>query len=289
MAQDIRIRFCGLTVAFRLPDSMELPHSFTSLLTEEGTPEDTYTVELLQAPLRPSAPAVAVTPWGTQIFHTEQGWLHIRPSTKDSQGCQVACLFCPNGHHTLYYPASHWDRYRKNWNGTHLLWGERLLLRHNALLLHSSLVHYRGKSVLFSGPSGAGKSTQAELWHTHLGAEVINGDRTVIRKTEDGFIGGGSIWSGSSGIYRPEFAPIAGIVLVEHGRQEALERLGFEAFKPLLTQTVVNPWDEDFMCRITDLLSALMEAVPVYRLRCRPIAAAVETVCDALFSKEDCP
>lgn len=288
VAQYVRIGFCGLTVAFAFPAPMELPDSFASLLTESGTPEDTYTVELLTAPLRPSAPPVAVTDWGTQIFQTEKGWLHIHPSLEDSLGCQVACLFCPDGHHRLYYPVSQWPKYRENWNAAHLLWGERLLLRHDGLLLHSSLVHYQGKSVLFSGPSGAGKSTQASLWHTHLGAEIINGDRTVIRKTADGFIGGGSIWSGSSGIYRPDFAPIAGIILVEHGETETLERLGFTAFKPLLTQTIVNSWDEVFMHRITGLLGQLMDTVPIYRLRCRPTADAVAVVRDALFTKEDC-
>lgn len=287
--QQFRIGFCGIRVAFRLPVPMELPRSFAPLLLDPGTADDTYTIELLRAPLRPSVPPVASTQWGTQIFHTDKGWLHIHPSLEDEHGCQVACLFCPNGQHTLYYPASQWEKYSKNWNGAHLLWGERLLLRHQGLLLHSSVVHYRGKSVLFSGPSGAGKSTQAALWQTYLGAEILNGDRTVIRKTRDGFVGGGSIWSGSSGIYRGEFAPIAGIVLVEHGHREELEPLGFGAFKPLLTQTIVNPWDEDFMHRIADLFGELMDTVPIYRLRCRPTVDAVMVVRDALFAKEDSP
>lgn len=229
---------------------------------------------------------VVLTQRGVQIYHTEKGWLHIHPVLGDGKGCQVACLFCPDGHHTIYYPASRWEEYSEVWSCAHLICGERLLLRHDAFLLHSSVVHYQGKAVLFSGPSGVGKSTQATLWKTHLGADIINGDRTVIRKTADGFTGGGSMWSGTSGIYRSETAQIAGIILVEHGKEETLERLGFEAFKPLLTQTIVNSWDEEFIQKVTGLLAEVMDTVPIYRLRCRPIPEAAALVRDTLFGKE---
>jgi energy-coupling factor transporter ATP-binding protein EcfA2 len=167
-----------------------------------------------------------------------------------------------------------------------LICGERLLLRNNALLLHSSVVFYQGKAILFSGPSGAGKSTQAQLWQEHLGAQIINGDRTVIRKTQDGFLGGGSMWSGSSRIFRPDQAPIAGIFLVEHGNEDQVQRLGFEAFKPLLTQTLVNSWDPAFMEQTVELLSQLIDSVPIYRLSCRPQQSAVDLVHSILFSTE---
>lgn len=282
-----QIGFSGLTVAFELPDAIALPRHFAALETKNDTPaDDTYTVELLTAPLCPPEPPVATTQWGVQIYRTEKGWLHIRSALTDELGCQVACLFCPNGHHTLYYPASRWAQYRDPWNCTHMLCGERLLLRHEALLLHSSVVHYEGKSVLFCGPSGAGKSTQAQLWNTCLGCKIVNGDRTVVRKTAGGFIGGGSLWSGSSGIYEPDHAPISGIILVEHGKDEALERPGFAAFRTLLTQTIVNSWDEAFIRHVTGLLAELMESVPIYRLRCRPIPEAVTLVRDTLFGKE---
>jgi hypothetical protein len=140
--------------------------------------------------------------------------------------------------------------------------------------------------VLFSGPSGAGKSTQARLWQEHLGASIINGDRTVIRRTADGFLGGGSMWSGTSKIFHPGCAPIAGIILVEHGSEDRLERLGFEAFKPLLTQTIVNSWDPDFMDRVIQLISELMNSIPIYRLSCLPHTDAVDLVCNTLFPTE---
>ena len=187
------VRFSGITVQFRLPNPIRLPHHFASLLCEDtDQPDECYTLELLTEPLIPREPMLQSN-GEARIYHTEKGWLHIYPALGDGIGCQVACLFCPDGYHTIYYPAFRWAEYSRVWNCTHLICGEQLLLRHDALLLHSSAVLHGGKTVLFSGPSGAGKSTQARLWQEHLGAQIINGDRTVIRKTSEGFFGGGSI------------------------------------------------------------------------------------------------
>jgi hypothetical protein len=283
------LRFSGITVRFNLPNPIEIPPSFLPFLWEDTqSPDETYTVELLTTPLQPAGTLLCRFQQ-TDIYQCDKGWLHIFPVQGDEIGCQVACLFCPDGHHTIYYPAAKWDYYSEVWGCSHLICGEQLLLRHNAMLLHSSLVCYQGKALLFSGPSGAGKSTQADLWQTFRGAEILNGDRTVIMKKADGFYGGGSIWSGTSGIYRPEQAPIAGIFLVEKASENRLEQLGFQAFRPLFTQTIVNSWNPDFMDRITQLYSDLLAQVPVYRLYCRPDQEAVDLVCNTIFPKEVTP
>ena len=277
------VGFSGITVGFRLPGPITLPKRFAALQCDDSLePDETYTLQLLTEPL-PLPGAMVSSVWETEIYRSEKGWLHIYPNLGDGNGCQVACLFCPEGHHTIYYPASRWEEYSRVWNSAHLICGEQLLLKHDALLLHSSLVIHQGKAVLFFGPSGAGKSTQAELWNKYLGAPIINGDRTVIRKTEKGFTGGGSIWSCTSGIYHPDYAPIAGIFLVEKGEENQVAALGPRAFKPLLTQTLVNSWNVDFMERITDLLSELINRVPIYRLTCRPDREAVELARNTLF------
>ncbi len=164
-----------------------------------------------------------------------------------------------------------------------LMDGEDLLLRHDAFLLHSSVVELDGRTVLFSGPSGAGKSTQAQLWQTHLGATILNGDRCVIRRTPSGFTGGGSPWSGSSGIYRGGCAPIAGIFLVEQAEDDLVERLTKSAFFPLFSQTTIHSWDGAFVEKVAELYDHLLQTVPVYRLRCCPGREAVELAYRTLF------
>ena len=158
-------------------------------------------------------------------------------------------------------------------------------MRRDALLLHSSVVEINGYTILFSGPSEIGKSTQAGLWKKYLGAEVINGDRCVIRRKDGVFWGSGSPWCGSSGIYQQKQAPIKGIFILKRASQNSVRRLGIEAFKSMFHQCIVNTWDTDFMKKISDLLIELLAECPVYELACRPEKEAVELAYHTLFER----
>lgn len=84
-----------------------------------------------------------------------------------------------------------------------------LLADFGMLILHSAyIVTPQGQGLLFSGPSGAGKSTQAELWRQYAGAQVINGDRSLVRPG-DGTVHG-ILYSGTSGICQNVSAPLRG-------------------------------------------------------------------------------
>jgi len=277
------ISFSGITIRFRFPTPVVLSEPFLALqCADPGTADEEIEICLLDTPLCPGSEPVH-TGTGITIYPVKEGWLRIYPPLTAKDGCQVACLLRPNGKHTLYYPTCRWDFYASPLRCFHLIGGEVLLLRHNAFLLHSSLVRYNGKMILFSGPPCAGKSTQAELWRRYLGAEIINGDRCVIMERDGLFYGGGSPWAGTSGLYRPDQAPIAGILLVNKAPENRLDRLGFSAFAPLFTQTIVNSWDPEFMKQVCGLFEKLLAQVPVYRLNCRPDEEAVELVRRTLF------
>lgn len=271
------IGFSGLRIRLIPPAApMELPDEFLSLLTHESGPVDAeYEVQLLEKPLLPGSEPVHCYN-GISLYQTDEGWLRIYPLRGSEEGCRVACLLRSNQKHILYYPAALWDHYTRPLHCAHLMGLEAVLLDANAFLLHSSVVLMNGKAVLFCGPSGAGKSTQAELWHRYLGAQILNGDRCVVMEKADGFYGGGSPLAGSSNIYRPEQAPIAAIILPQKAAENRIERLGFEAFPLLLSQTLLNSWDQAFMHRLTDLYQNLLSQIPIYRLHCRPDEAAVQ-------------
>lgn len=261
---------------FVSPTTIKLSDCLEALRCEDCEDVDAqYTVELLTTPLVPGTTPV-YKDGSTDIFLTDKGCLRIYSPLTHEDGCQVACLLCKDGNNTLYYPAARWDDYyRKYWHCAHLIAGEELLSLHKAVLLHSSVVEYDGKAVLFSGPSGAGKSTQADLWKRHLGAEIINGDRCVIMERDGAFFGGGSLWCGSSGIYSPKQLPIAGIFILRHGDENRATRLYSRAFAPLFSQTTLNSWNNEFMNNVTDIYSKLIETIPVYELECRADEDAV--------------
>ena len=153
-----------------------------------------------------------------------------------------------------------------------------LLADFGMLILHSAyIVTPEGEGILFSGPSGAGKSTQAELWRQYAGAQVINGDRSLIRPA-DGTVHG-ILYSGTSGICRNVSAPLRAIVLPVQGTENRVYPLRpQETFARLLNQCAYYPWAADSAARMTELVAQLMNTVPVYGMECRKEESAVRAL-----------
>ena len=152
---------------------------------------------------------------------------------------------------------------------------ETLLLQHHGLLLHASLIKYNGKAIAFAGASGAGKSTQANIWHTHLGAEIINGDRAALRKENDGWYAYGFPYAGTSGIYKNDSAPLAAIVLLQKAGENQFRRLTEnEALRYIYPEISVHQWQRSFVEEATDLCLQLLAQTPIYLLACRPEESA---------------
>ena len=148
---------------------------------------------------------------------------------------------------------------------------ETLLLQRKGLLLHASLIKYKQRAIAFSGPSGVGKSTQADIWQKILNAEIINGDRAVLKREEKGWMAYGSPYAGTSGIYKNDYAPLAGIVLLRQSAENHLQPLTMtEALRLLYPEFTIHHWDKSFVARATDLCLQLLDEIPVYLLQCRP-------------------
>lgn len=143
------------------------------------------------------------------------------------------------------------------------------------MILHASFVSTRYGGLLFSGVSGIGKSTQADLWQRYEGAELLNGDRTVLRRIDGVWTAFGSPYAGSSNCFVNESRPVRAIVLLSQGSACSLRRLSpAAAFRGLYAGMTVNLWDDRYVARVCDLLAAL--DVPVYALTCTPDRAAVD-------------
>lgn len=156
---------------------------------------------------------------------------------------------------------------------------ETLLLQHQGLLLHASLINYKGKAIAFAGPSGIGKSTQADIWHTFLGADIINGDRAALRKERDHWYAYGCPYAGTSGIYKNDREPLAAIIVLGQAEGNRLCQLtAGEAFRYLYPEFSVHHWQKDFVAKATDLCLQLLAETPIYLLECRPDESAATLV-----------
>ena len=245
--------------------------------------QEVYRIELIHSPIRFDTSPI-YTSTGLVVYScdgaTYRAFLHL----KAADGCVPLCCLRSNGYHTLYIPASDWERYERNCTLSVLLGPEAMLLRHNGFILHSSVVRYKGHALLFCGASGAGKSTQAQLWEKYRQGEILNGDRCIIRKREDRFCGYGSPYCGSSGIYRKEEAPIRAIILPVKATENRIERMNpDEAFRMIYRETLLNLWDVKFVNQLLDLLQELVLRVPVYSLYCRADEQATELTLQAVF------
>lgn len=143
-------------------------------------------------------------------------------------------------------------------------------------LLHGAQVSHGGRAIVFTAPSGVGKSTQADLWVKHRGAEIINGDRSVIRPEEKGVVALGIPYGGSSGIAKKSRLQLSAIVYVQQAACSRVRRLsGLEAFKRIWEGCSLDTWCASDVEACTDAVLRVMETVPVYLLECTPDESAV--------------
>ena len=177
----------------------------------------------------------------------------------------------------LFIPEGIADKFVINANWTLFLMLEHMLLPFDRLFLHSSAVIHEGKAILFTAPSGTGKSTQASLWETFAGAEIINGDKVIISTDEDLPVAYGGPVAGTSRIYKDAHAPIRAIVYLHQGPENKLAFLDRRhAFMALYSQAVKSSDDAAFNEALIPLIAKIVEKVPVVDYFCQPNASAVE-------------
>lgn len=154
---------------------------------------------------------------------------------------------------------------------------EMLLLRERRLLLHAACVDTPVGGLLFSGPSGIGKSTQAGLWQQYTGARLINGDRPILQRTEEGWQAWGSPYAGSSRWFVNESCSVKAIIMLRQAPQCSLRRLDkAEAFHRVFAGVTAASWQRSCLLSACELTETLISEVPVYELSCTPDQAAVE-------------
>ncbi len=154
-----------------------------------------------------------------------------------------------------------------------------MLLGKNAVILHASFIEYRGKAILFAAPSQTGKSTQASLWNEYEGAEIINGDRVLLRKKDNIWMAYGYPCCGSSKICLNKSYPVGAIVLLTQGEENKTESISFsEKVSSLVSGTEIYPWNNDEVVSAFNISEKIADEVPVIKLFCRADFGAVSVL-----------
>lgn len=270
-------RFGGLTIRL-CSDAPLSPSKFCAPFAVENSDFD-HTVTLSFASVFPTPPQNAMH--GEQCYRWYEGGRF--------------CLLFDHGSGFLTFAVRCGDtttltmseRYRSSASAMTVLEAAGLfdLLADNGMLvLHSSyIVTANGEGIVFAGESGVGKSTQAELWRKFAAAEVINGDRALIRPCDATVHG--ILYSGTSNICRNVSAPLKVVVMPRQASRNAVFSLRpQEIFIRLLNQCAYYPWALDSATRMTELIETLISSVPIIGLDCRMDADAVFTLDEMLRS-----
>lgn len=164
---------------------------------------------------------------------------------------------------------------------------EKYLLRHEALVLHSSFIEYEGKAILFTAPSGTGKSTQANLWKKYEGTEIINGDRSIVHRTAPGvFQMHGLPFCGSSQIHLNKEMPLGAIVFIEQHPTNIVEPMSpAHAFGKLYGEMSINSWNREAVEKGMQVIENLVASIPMVHLKCNMEQDAVNTLKNYLHEK----
>jgi len=186
------------------------------------------------------------------------------------------------------YPRLTLDECRYMWVGEAFY---ARLLQYDGMLLHASCVEKDGKAYLFSAKSGTGKSTHTHLWlRAFPDSRIINDDKPAVRRMDGTFYACGTPFSGKTDENINVQVPVRAIVFIERGTENSIEPIPPAAAIPLFLSQTLRPPKKAAMETMLTLLGKLLEAVPVFRLRCNMDLSAAETALagiEAYYGKQE--
>lgn len=138
------------------------------------------------------------------------------------------------------------------------------------LLIHASVVRYRGLAYAFTAKSGTGKSTQTANWLRSIqGCDLMNDDNPVVRLADGRVTLYGSPWSGKTPCYRNISAPLGAVTQIVRGSENVCMPLSpLQAFGVLLSSCSAMKWERALYTALCDTVTAIVSTTPHYALRC---------------------
>lgn len=154
-----------------------------------------------------------------------------------------------------------------------------ILLQNHAPILHASYIDWNGSAILFAAPSQTGKSTQSHLWMRCAGAEIINDDRVLLRRTRGVWNAYGYPCCGSSEICINRTLPVRAIVILEQGPENRVVQMPeAQKIRTLVSGIEVYLWSMEEIDLSFHLAEQLAREVPVIKFICRPDDNAVDVL-----------
>ncbi|MBP3553856.1 MAG: hypothetical protein J6K05_11945 [Bacteroidaceae bacterium] len=161
-------------------------------------------------------------------------------------------------------------------------------MAHQTVAVHTSVIQYKGRTVLFLGESGTGKSTHTRLWRENIeGAVLLNDDSPILRIIDGKPWMYGSPWSGKTPCYKQESYPLAACVRLSQAPYNKIQRLSIpQAYAALHPSCPPDfAYDDTLYDCISETIGEVLAQIPLYHLACLPNAEAAQLSCKTVFGE----
>ena len=158
------------------------------------------------------------------------------------------------------------------------------LWKHDAFLLHSALIECDGVGYAFAARSGVGKSTHIGLWKRVFGERmrIVNGDKPIIRLTDDKVMAYGTPWNGKEGFGENCGCQLRSVCFLERGSENRICPIPSDEAVMRLFPQVYLPEHEQAATRTLELLDSFVKEVSFFRLSCNMENEAAVVAHDAM-------
>lgn len=144
------------------------------------------------------------------------------------------------------------------------------MLEYEAFLMHAAVISVDGEGLAFAAKSGTGKTTRVRLWTEAFGdrANVINGDKPILRFINGEFVAFGTPWKGKENLGSNGSVPLKAICFLERSEDVSIRRIyGKDIMERLFHQLLVPHKKENFD-KFSVLINKLLEMTPCFLMKC---------------------
>ena len=160
------------------------------------------------------------------------------------------------------------------------------MLDFDTFLMHGAVVAVGDKAWLFTAPSGTGKTTHINLWLNNIpGSYVVNGDKPLIHIGDECTVYG-TPWAGKEGMNQNIGVKLCGIVVLNRGAENHIEKVSMTQILPVLIQQSYRPKERIELEKTLSLLSRMGKKIPMYQLFCNMNPDAALTAYNVLNGED---
>ena len=158
----------------------------------------------------------------------------------------------------------------------------------DTFVMHGTVISTSGTGYMITASSGTGKTTRAKLWVKHIpDSQIVNGDKPLIRITDDAAYAYGTPWCGKEGMNVNTCVPLRSLLILERsdGGNTIAPMRASDAYPVLLRQTYF-PVETAARLKTFSLLQRLTDNVSIFHFCSEPTAEAVLTAWQATRSAD---